>query len=93
MSTLKAFSEKERARVASLRQAAAFPRTGWQASRGLGGSLPTGIGGSFQWNPQPSYRSVTSILQQGLDQQPLAADEEPTTLPPHANVRGARYYH
>jgi transposase len=41
----------------------------------------------------PSYRSVTSILQQGLDQQPLAADEEPATLPPHANVRGARYYH
>jgi len=41
----------------------------------------------------PSYRSVTSILSQGLDQQPLAADEEPATLPSHANVRGARYYH
>jgi len=41
----------------------------------------------------PSYRSVTSILQQGLDQQPLAADDEPATLPSHANVRGARYYH
>jgi transposase len=41
----------------------------------------------------PSYRSVTSILSQGLDQQPLAADDESATLPSHANVRGARYYH
>ncbi len=41
----------------------------------------------------PRYRSVTSILQQGLDQQPLTADEAPSTLPSHANVRGARYYH
>ena len=41
----------------------------------------------------PSVRSVTSILQQGLDQQPLAVDDEPATLPSHANVRGARYYH
>ena len=41
----------------------------------------------------PSYRSVASILQQGLDQQPLAIDDEPATVPTHANVRGARYYH
>ena len=42
----------------------------------------------------PSYRSVTSILKQGLDRQPLpedgAAQEE---LPLHANVRGPGYYH
>jgi transposase len=41
----------------------------------------------------PSVRSITSILRQGLDQQPLAVDDEPATLPSHANVRGARYYH
>jgi transposase len=41
----------------------------------------------------PSYRSVSSILRQGLDRQPLAGDEEPSALPSHANVRGARYYH
>jgi transposase len=44
----------------------------------------------------PSYHSVRSILTQGLDQQPLpeAADAEAAaTLPSHANVRGARYYH
>jgi len=43
----------------------------------------------------PSYRSVSSILQQGLDQQPLErpATVDDTPLPAHANVRGARYYH
>ena len=44
----------------------------------------------------PSYHSVRSILTQGLDQQPLpeAADAKAAaTLPSHANVRGARYYH
>jgi transposase len=41
----------------------------------------------------PRYHSVRSILSQGLDQQPLAGAEEPATLPSHANVRGARYYH
>jgi transposase len=42
----------------------------------------------------PSYRSVSSILKQGLDRQPLAEDE-PTQaeLPLHANVRGPGYYH
>jgi transposase len=43
----------------------------------------------------PQYRSVSSILQQGLDQQPLEAapEEAQRALPLHANVRGARYYH
>jgi transposase len=44
-----------------------------------------------------SYHSVRSILAQGLDQQPLPLPAEvettPATLPQHANVRGARYYH
>jgi hypothetical protein len=44
----------------------------------------------------PTYRSVTSILKQGVDQQPASALEtEPTaqqTLPLHDNVRGADYY-
>ncbi len=40
-----------------------------------------------------SYRSIESILKQGLDRQPLpepAATPEPVT---HENVRGADYYH
>jgi transposase len=42
----------------------------------------------------PSYRSVTSILKQGLDQQPLPQDEEAQgELPLHSNVRGPGYYH
>ncbi|HHH38865.1 MAG TPA: IS21 family transposase [Sedimenticola sp.] len=42
----------------------------------------------------PSYRSVTSILKQGLDQQPLPDDETAQgELPLHANVRGPGYYH
>jgi transposase len=42
----------------------------------------------------PNYRSVSSILKQGLDRQPLSEDE-PTQgeLPLHANVRGPDYYH
>ena len=38
-----------------------------------------------------SYRSLKSILQQGLDQQTLAAESE-RTGPPHENLRGATYY-
>lgn len=42
----------------------------------------------------PSYRSITSILKQGLDQQPLPQDEEAQgELPLHTNVRGPGYYH
>jgi len=42
----------------------------------------------------PSYRSVSSILKQGLDRQSLAAeDPEQGELPLHANVRGPGYYH
>ena len=38
-----------------------------------------------------SYRSVKSILKQGLDRQPLERGEsEP--IPEHTNVRGAKYY-
>ncbi len=42
----------------------------------------------------PNYRSVTSILKQGLDRQPLP-ESEPAQgeLPLHANVRGPGYYH
>ena len=42
----------------------------------------------------PSYRSVSSILKQGLDRQPLSEEEpEQGELPLHANVRGPGYYH
>ena len=41
-----------------------------------------------------SYRSVASILKQGLDQQPLRNDDAAQAeLPLHANVRGPGYYH
>lgn len=40
-----------------------------------------------------SYRSMHSILKQGLDQVPIAAVAAATHLPPtHDNVRGAAYY-
>jgi transposase len=40
-----------------------------------------------------SYRSVASILKQGLDQQALHHDEsDQTELPLHTNVRGPGYY-
>ena len=42
----------------------------------------------------PSYRSVSSILKQGLDREPLKQDEaQQGELPMHSNVRGAGYYH
>jgi transposase len=39
-----------------------------------------------------AYRSVKSILEAGLDRQPLAGPEVGRALDPHANVRGAAYY-
>jgi hypothetical protein len=42
----------------------------------------------------PSYRSVSSILKQGLDRQPVAEEDAAQgELPLHANVRGPGYYH
>ena len=41
----------------------------------------------------PSYRSVTSILKQGLDTQPPPEDDAQGELPLHTNVRGPGYYH
>jgi transposase len=41
-----------------------------------------------------SYRSVESILRNGLDRQPLPGGEPaPPPHPVHANVRGPGYYH
>ena len=39
-----------------------------------------------------SYRSVKSMLETGLDRQPLAVQESVLVLDTHANVRGAAYY-
>jgi len=39
-----------------------------------------------------SYRSIQSILQKGLDQQPLPDAREERSTRDHANVRGADYY-
>ena len=42
----------------------------------------------------PNYQSISSILKQGLDSQPLQQDDdEPVPLPLHRNVRGPGYYH
>jgi transposase len=38
------------------------------------------------------YKSVASILKQGLDRQPLPAKQAELPLPHHANVRGPLYY-
>lgn len=40
-----------------------------------------------------SYRSVASILDSGLDAQPLLVRQAEIPLPDHANVRGPAYYH
>jgi transposase len=40
----------------------------------------------------PTRKSVVSILEQNLDQQPLPTPTPATTLPAHANVRGPEYY-
>ena len=41
-----------------------------------------------------SYRSVASILNKGLDRQPLApGPQAELALPEHANLRGPHYYH
>ena len=39
-----------------------------------------------------SYRSVESILRNGLDRQPLPGDTRTSPAPAHRNVRGAGYY-
>jgi hypothetical protein len=39
------------------------------------------------------YRSVASILENGLDSQPVSPIQTEIPLPAHANVRGADYYH
>jgi len=39
------------------------------------------------------YRSVASILEKGLDRQPVLPQQAELALPDHANVRGPDYYH
>ena len=39
------------------------------------------------------YRSLESILKNGLDQQPLPQPSDPNPSPEHANLRGSGYYH
>jgi len=42
-----------------------------------------------------SYKNIKSILENGLDRQPLPAQDTTTTTTPvdHANIRGSDYYH
>lgn len=39
------------------------------------------------------YRSVASILEKGLDRQPLEPQQAELALPDHVNLRGSGYYH
>ncbi|MCC7083347.1 MAG: IS21 family transposase [Burkholderiales bacterium] len=41
----------------------------------------------------PTYRSIASILNSGLDRHPLPSASPPTPMPEHDNVRGPTYYH
>jgi hypothetical protein len=40
-----------------------------------------------------SYGSINSILDKGLDRQPLRASQAPELPLDHPNIRGSRYYH
>jgi transposase len=40
-----------------------------------------------------SYKSVASILRNGLEKEPLPADQGSTEVLIHPNIRGERYYH
>jgi hypothetical protein len=40
-----------------------------------------------------SYRSIESILKNGLDSQPLPTPPAPSTPINHTNIRGSEYYH
>ena len=40
-----------------------------------------------------TYRTVKSILDNGMDRQPLPGKPIQTSLPLHENVRGSDYYH
>ena len=40
-----------------------------------------------------SYRSVESILKNGLDRQPMPVPPKPSTPVNHTNIRGSEYYH
>ena len=39
------------------------------------------------------YRSIESILKNGLDREPLSPATAPSPTPEHANLRGSEYYH
>ena len=44
----------------------------------------------------PSYKTIKSVLKNGLDQQPLLPGtdgKKTTTVPVHENIRGPEYYH
>ena len=41
----------------------------------------------------PTYRSIVSILNSGLDRHPLPSASTPSPMPEHDNVRGPSYYH
>ena len=40
-----------------------------------------------------SYGSINSILEKGLDRQPLPQPADPELPLDHPNIRGSRYYH
>ena len=85
--------------VAELLRRRPHPEQGYRACLGLmrlgrrygparleAASLRATVLGSF------AYRTITNILTSAQDQLPLAAPDEPSVTPDHANIRGATYY-
>lgn len=78
----------------------AFPEQGYRACLGIirlgrryGAERVEGACARALRFKATSFRSVKSILAQGLDLQPEPAPGGQTTLPFHENIRGGDYYH
>jgi hypothetical protein len=56
-------------------------------------SLPGDHSACARWAAGICSASVASILENGLDRQPVLPQQAELALPDHANVRGPDYYH
>jgi len=77
------------------------PRSRWAGGATPGRAVPSKLAAPSAYEAAAaralairalSYRSVESILRNGLDGLPLPGSEPITTIGDHANVRGAGYY-
>ena len=72
----------------------------WPDDRGISGRITVESVVRCSWNECQmtvesacSYKSLESILRQGLENLPLAQTNLPLLPDDHANLRGAAYYH